>query len=58
MIKKVIRDAFYKYLPKRVIIDYIAKRTIGRRINWSNPIDINDKINILKLTADTKIWLI
>lgn len=56
MIKKVIRDAFYKYLPKRVIIDYIAKRTIGRRINWSNPIDINDKINILKLTADTKIW--
>ena len=49
MIKKVIRDTFYKYFPKRVVIDYIATRTIGRKINWRNPIDINDKINILKL---------
>lgn len=56
MIKKVIRDIFYKYFPKRFVIDYIATRTIGRKINWRNPIDINDKINILKLTVDTKMW--
>ena len=56
MIKNVIRDIFYKYLPKHVVIDYVATRTIGRKINWKNPIDINDKINILKLTPSAKMW--
>ena len=56
MIKSIVKYLFYKYLPKRVVIDYIAKKAIGRPISWNNPIDINDKINILKLTTNTKVW--
>lgn len=56
MNKSCFRDMCYRYLPKRLVIDYIASKVIGRRINWQNPVDINDKINILKLTSDTKEW--
>ena len=54
--KQFFRDLFYTYMPKKVVIDYIARKVIGRNINWKHPYDINDKINILKLSSDTSLW--
>ena len=34
MTKNIIRDIFYKYFPKRVVIDYIATRTINSSLKF------------------------
>lgn len=32
------------------------KHTFGRRLNWKNPQDLNEKINWLKFYSDTSLW--
>ncbi len=46
MISK-IKSYTYNYLVDhypRFIIDGIWKKTYGKKMNWKNPIDINEKI--------------
>lgn len=44
-----------KFLPKK-LIELKFKHYLGYNIDWSNPIDINEKINWLKLYSDTSMW--
>lgn len=41
--------------PKKRI-DEIHIKICGKSINWDNPIDINEKINWLKINTDTSKW--
>lgn len=39
-----------------LLANYYYKNVMGHDINWSNPIDLNEKINWLKFKTDTSIW--
>lgn len=54
-----IKSFIYNYLVDhypRIIIDKIWKKTYGRKMNWKNPIDINEKIQWLICYGDTSLW--
>ncbi len=58
MISK-IKSYTYNYLVDhypRFIIDGIWKKTYGRKMNWKNPIDINEKNQWLICYGDTSLW--
>ena len=44
------------HLAPQKLADIIYKRIFGRRLNWNNPVDINEKINWLKFNSDTSRW--
>ena len=54
-----MKSILYKYLVDhypRIIIDRIWKKTYGHKLNWENPIDINEKIQWLICYGDTSNW--
>ena len=54
-----IKSFIYNYLVDhypRIIIDRIWKKTYGRKMNWKNPIDINEKIQWLICYGNTSLW--
>lgn len=52
--RKVYRLYCIKYAKKRM--DKIFNHTFGRKINWEDPQDLNEKINWLKFHADLHEW--
>lgn len=58
MVRKVFRKIKHQYCanhPMRVT-DGIFYRKFNRHINWTNPVDLNEKINWLKFHCDMKEW--
>lgn len=54
-----IKSYSYNYLVDhypRIIIDRIWKKNYGRKMNWKNPVDINEKIQWLICYGDTSLW--
>lgn len=54
-----IKSYTYNYLvdhSPRIIIDRIWKKNYGRKMNWKNPVDINEKIQWLICYGDTSLW--
>ena len=45
----------HKYFPK-LLIEIKFKHYLGYKLDWSNPVDINEKINWLKIYSDTTMW--
>ncbi len=52
--RKVYKQYCIKFAKKRM--DNIFLRLFGRKINWDNPQDLNEKINWLKFHADLHEW--
>lgn len=55
-IRLFIKDMFYSCLTRKQVINYVYKKTTGKRMNWKHPVDFNEKINWLKLYSDTSMW--
>lgn len=50
---------YYKIMPivnKKAVINHVYNGMLGRKINWTNPSDLNEKINWLKIYSDTSQW--
>lgn len=58
MLRKLFRFIFYKIwlCSDKRIIDYHFMNILGRKMNWDNPRDLNEKINWLKIYGDTSLW--
>lgn len=56
LIRSFIKDLFYSCLTRKQIINYVYKKTTGKKMNWKHPVDFNEKINWLKLYSDTSLW--
>lgn len=57
-IKQIIKKVYFKYwlrTPKR-IIDWLYSYVLGKKMNWKDPQDLNEKINWLKVYGDTSMW--
>lgn len=57
-LQQIVKYCFYKYwlrTPKR-IIGYVYKKIFNTKLNWKNPISLNEKINWLKVYGDTSKW--
>ena len=54
--KSLFKYIFYKILPYKISISYVYKKATGKKMNWSDPKDLNEKINWLKLYSDTSQW--
>lgn len=51
--------SFYRFLGKynpKALTSIRYKKILGKSLNWNNPIDINEKINWLKIYSDTSSW--
>ena len=58
-ILKLCRKSFYLYLGKHypeLLIKKLYYNYYNRKINLSNPRDIDEKVNYLKLYSDTTLW--
>lgn len=55
-IRTAIRTTYYRLLPVKKVISKQYKRKLGREMNWGHPVDLNEKINWLKLNSDTTKW--
>lgn len=44
-----------RFSPK-TLAGILYKRNSGKKLNWDNPVDINEKINWLKFYSDTSRW--
>lgn len=56
--KLFFKKLYFKYwliTPKR-IIDWLYSYVLGKKMNWDNPQDLNEKINWLKVYGDTSLW--
>lgn len=56
--KLFFKKLYFKYwliTPKR-IIDWLYSYVLGKKMNWVNPQDLNEKINWLKVYGDTTLW--
>ena len=49
------RQFMGRHYPKR-LASALFRRTFGRRLDWKNPKDLNEKINWLKFHSDTSMW--
>lgn len=58
MTRELIKYLFYNYLPQKTVISYLYKKCLGRKMNWNDPKDLNEKINWLKLHSDMNQWAI
>lgn len=54
--RDLLRSFYYRIMPCKYIISNRFRLIFGRDLNWENPIDLNEKINWLKLYSDTQIW--
>ncbi|GHT00285.1 hypothetical protein FACS189421_12180 [Bacteroidia bacterium] len=64
--KEIINDLFLKFTGKirhyywlkrpKKLSENIFTDVFGRKINWKNPKDLNEKIHWLKLYSDTSRW--
>ena len=55
-LKKLLKFVFYSLLPYKVAISRNYLGTLGYKMNWDSPKDINEKINWLKVYGDTRMW--
>ena len=46
----------YKIHCKRRYADYLFQKSFGRKIDWKNPRDLNEKIQYLMHKTDTREW--
>ena len=46
----------YEILPPKYTISKVFKNKFGKKLNWKNPTNVNEKINWLKLYSDTSLW--
>jgi len=44
-----------RYYPKK-LAEILYWEKFNKNINWSNPLDINEKINWIAFNTDTSIW--
>lgn len=54
-----IRDLIFHtigLISPKALASIHYKRGFGKKLNWKNPIDINEKINWLKFKSDTSKW--
>lgn len=54
----LVKTFYFKYwlrTPKR-IIDWLYAYVLGKKMNWEDPQDLNEKINWLKVYGDTTMW--
>lgn len=56
LIYKILKHCFYALKSHKQIAEKIYFKKFGTKINWSNPQDINEKINWLKFHSDTSSW--
>lgn len=59
IIRNKISYSYYKFLVDfcpRIVIDKIWNNTMGRKVNWREPLDINEKIEWLICYGDTSKW--
>lgn len=54
-IKFRIRHMMGHVCPKQ-LVSVLYKRAFGRKIDWKNPLTLNEKIQWLKFNTDTRIW--
>lgn len=52
-----LRNRIYLRLAPKACISMLFRSILGYDINWRNPQDLNEKINYLKLYADTREWV-
>ena len=52
---KKIKDLYWSrhYI---LLVDKLYFQRLGKRMNWKNPIDLNEKINWLKFHEDPILW--
>ena len=51
----LIKNLLFKISPK-LLASIEFYHVFGRRLNWKNPSDLNEKINWLKFNSDTSLW--
>lgn len=51
----IIKDLLFRISPK-LLASLEFYHVFGRRLNWKNPSDLNEKINWLKFKSDTSLW--
>ena len=50
-------DRYYLGLHNpKLLAEHLYFEQFGKQINWSNPLDLNEKINWLAFNTDTSIW--
>lgn len=55
LLGKYLYFKYYLRTPKR-IISWLYSYVLGKKMNWDNPQDLNEKINWLKVYGDTSMW--
>ena len=53
---KLLKRFYYAFQSHKYVASTIYYQRFGKKINWSNPQDINEKINWLKFNSDTTRW--
>ena len=54
-----VKYFFYSWVGSlfpKFLTQYRFKKKFGRKINWTNPRDLNEKIQWLKFYSDTSDW--
>ena len=57
-IRLLAKTIFFNCMTRKQIINYVYKKSTGKKMNWEQPVDFNEKINWLKLYSDTSLWTI
>lgn len=57
-IRLLAKTIFFNCMTRKQIINYVYKKSTGKKMNWKQPVDFNEKINWLKLYSDTSLWTI
>jgi len=58
IVKKITRLQTFllgRYYPKK-LAEILYRKKFNKNINWSNPLDINEKINWISFNTNTKFW--
>lgn len=53
---RLIKCHIYQYTNQKALANELYKSNFGVGVNWSNPSDINEKINYMKFYTDTSEW--
>ena len=59
LLRRILIKYYKKYLEKhdlKKLADFIYYQTFGKRINWTNPTNLSEKINWMKFYSDTSKW--
>ncbi len=54
--RRMVMICSYHINPKRYISNCYKKKMRGKKVDWKNPTDLNEKIQWLKLYSDTSKW--